>query len=198
MTPIRVQMGGMNAGLTRAFENDGAGAVPEQHTGTTIGPVDEARDGFSANHEGARCASRTNKAIGDPESIDKPGAHGLYIKGGTAMDAEARLQQTRGRREDAIRCGGRYNDQIDVGRLAAGGIDGGTRGVFGKITGRFVGSGNMALADARAIADPFVAGFDHAFELGIGHDPLGQITPGATDACESHSASLPARYFSRC
>src|SRR3546814_7115676 len=46
----------------------------------------------------------------------------------------------------------------------------------------------MALADARALDDPFVAGVHLHRELGVANEAFGQIAAGTGDDCTRHGA----------
>ena len=53
------------------------------------------------------------------------------------------------------------------------------RGFQREIGRRLAGSRDVALADAGALDDPFVAGVDALGQFGIGEDGLGQIRAAA-------------------
>src|SRR3989344_5248404 len=76
-----------NAGLVRGAQHHGAGAVAEQHAGTAVGPVDDARQGFGANHERAACRAGANEFLGDRQGVDKTGAHRLHVARRAATSA---------------------------------------------------------------------------------------------------------------
>jgi len=54
--------------------------------------------------------------------------------------------------------------------------------IEGQIAGGFAIGGAAALADAGARRDPFVAGVDELFEVGVGDDFFRQVAAGAGDA----------------
>jgi hypothetical protein len=71
------------------------------------------------------------------------------------------------------------NDQVDIVRRHSGIAECGPRSDFTERGGRLVVCRDMALANAGALGDPLVRGFDHALEIGILHDAARQRQPHA-------------------
>ena len=126
--------------------------------------------------------------IGHVHGVDEAGANGLQIEGRTAVRTETLLEQARGTWEELIGRGGRDQDQIQVDGLKAGSLQCPLCGDLGQITAGLTFGHQMALFDAGAFTNPAIRGIDDRFQLGVGHDPAGQIAPGAEDAGELHQA----------
>ena len=52
----------------------------------------------------------------------------------------------------------------------------GSGGIQREVGGQFAGSGDVALADARTLHDPFIGGFDRARQLVIAENAGWEIT----------------------
>ena len=89
--------------------------------------------------------------------------------------------RTRGRRKGAVGRRGRADDEIDVDGIDAGAHQGLARGGDAEVRRELAVVGDVALLDARALADPLVAGVDEARQVVIGHDALGQVGADAAD-----------------
>ncbi len=118
---------------------------------------------------------------GDHEGEDEPGAGGLDVERG-AGQLEPILNQVARRRKSHVGCECGHDEQIDVGRFAAGGFQAACRRVYTKIAGRLVRQSEAALVDARAIDDPIRVESVALAEVMVADDLLGQIAPGAEDA----------------
>ena len=81
-----------------------------------------------------------------------------------------------------IRRAGAEHDAIDVAALEAGILQRLARGGDREVGGQFPFRRDVALADAGALADPFVGGVDGLGQLVIGHDTGRQIGSGAEDS----------------
>ena len=95
------------------------------------------------------------------------------------MDAEPVLDRDRGSGKGVVGRRGRQHDQID--RL---GVDAGIgqrrpRRIDRQMRGELALRGDMALADAGALHDPFVGRVDLGRQFGIGQHPLRQIRAAA-------------------
>ena len=178
---VGVQVRGEDAGLVGGREHHGAGPVAEQHAGAAIGPVHDVGQGFGPHHQGMLRLAALDEHVGHAQRIDESGAHRLHVEGRAAVHVEPRLQQAGGAGKDAVGGRGGHDDEIDVGRGDAGGVDGLAGRLFGQIAGGLPFH-DVPLLDAGALGDPFVAGIDHALQFGIGQDPFGQMAAGAGDA----------------
>ena len=94
----------MNAGRVAGLQNDGTRAIAKQHAGTTILPVENAREGFSTNDQGTAMRTRADELISHRQSVDKAATYRLQIKGRSAVaHAEFVLQDGGRAGENVIR-----------------------------------------------------------------------------------------------
>ena len=171
-----------DARLVRRRQHDRAGAVAEQHAGAAVGPVDEARQAFDADHERALRLAEADVLVGDRERVDETAAGGLERERRAAVDVEALLQQRAGVREDQVGRGRADDDEVDVGRRHAGGLQRASCRVLGQRGTRFVRGRDVAPLDAGARADPLVGGVDRLLEILVREDLFRQVAAGAGDA----------------
>src|SRR5262249_54732159 len=95
---------------------------------------------------------------------------------------QLRLQEARGARKNEIRRRRRDDDQVEVRRGDAGRLERLAARFEREVAGglRFVR--DVALADARSLADPFVARIELLRQVVVGDDPRRQIAAGPGDA----------------
>src|SRR5690606_4374565 len=99
-------------------------------------------------------------------------------------------------REDLVGRRRADEDEVDVLRTDAGRLHRVAGGAFAQRERGLALARDVALRDARPLADPLVAGLDRFRELVVRDDALGQTTAGAGDArmlhcsCSSSSASI--------
>ena len=136
------------------------------------------------------------QAVDDRERKDKAGADRLQVEGGATGDAEPGLHRDRGRREGLVGRRSCQHDQIDRARLELGVAQRRARGGERKVGGQFARRGDMALADAGALHDPFVGGLDRARQIVVGEDVAGQIA-AAAEHDRTHHRHEPAPLASR-
>ena len=129
MLAIGVDIGGQNAGGVRGFEHHRTRAVAKQHAGGAVFEIEQTGKHFRADHQSTAGVARADHGVGHAQGINKTSAHGLHIKSGGTCNAggvgvELRqlvLQDTSGRREHHVRCGGGDDDEVDVlGPFASG------------------------------------------------------------------------------
>ena len=121
---VRMQCRREHAGLFGGFEHDSACAIAEQHTGTAIAPVENAREHLGADHQRTLMTAGADEFFGDRQGIRKTAAHRLHVECRTIVtDAQARLEQRRSTREDEVRRRGRDDDQVDIIARHAGRFD---------------------------------------------------------------------------
>ena len=183
---IGVQVCRQNAGLLTGLQHDGAGAVAKKHAGGTIFPVKDAGEYLRADHQRFFARTGTDELLGSGQRIDETAAHGLNIKGGAALNTEPGLQDTGATGEHLVRRGGGKNNQINIGGLNAGGLNGVQGRLFSKIYRALSGQGNMPLFDTSAFADPLIRGLHLLFQVAIGNDVIRQIGTGSGNACKGH------------
>ena len=167
--------------LRLRLEHDRARAVAEQHAGGAVRPIENARERLRTNDNGALELARLEEIVSDRHRVDKARAHGLHVECRAFRHAERVLNGDRGRRKGAIRRRGRADHQIDVdgvdGRAHQGLLCRGDTEIRRALA--FIR--DVALADARPLDDPFVAGIDELCQVRIGHHALWQMRANATD-----------------
>ena len=75
-------MGAVNTRLFGRFQNERAGAVRKQNTGTTIGPVYDLRINIRAHDQHTFMFSRLYVFISHAHGVNKSGTNRLDIEGG--------------------------------------------------------------------------------------------------------------------
>ena len=144
----------------RKIDHRGAGAVAEEHAGAAVVPVEDARGGLGADHQRARRELVLEEAVGGGNGIDEARADRLEVERGAVVHAELLLNHRGGGGEGEVGRRGRDDDEVDVGDGDAGGRHRLLRGFDREIGGDFAFGGEVALADAGALDDPFVGGVD--------------------------------------
>src|SRR6185503_18815734 len=72
--------------------------------------------------------------------------------------------------------------EVDVGGREARAANGFARRLRGKVRGRDPCIDDVPLADAGALQNPFVGGFDETFEIGVGEQPWRHVGGQARNA----------------
>ena len=88
---VGMDMGRTNARRCIALQYNGTRTITKQNTGVSIGPVNDAREGFSANHQRGFCHASTHELISDGQGVNKAGTNRLNIKRRTTMNIQATL-----------------------------------------------------------------------------------------------------------
>ena len=91
------------------------------------------------------------------------------------MNAQIRLNLRGDGGKGVVGGRGGHDDEVDVGARQTGVDERRLRGPGGELRSRLAGRGDMALANAGALLDPFVRRVDHRFEFGVGQHAFGQI-----------------------
>jgi len=179
------------AGLLLRFQNDGAGAVAEQHAGAAVVPVEDAREGLGANHQRALEGAGTQETVRGRQREDEARAYRLKVEGRAMVNAEGGLHRHGRGGKGMVRRRGAEHDQVD--RL---GVDPGigqrrARRVDRQMRGELALGGDMALPDPGSLHDPLVRGVDPRRQFGIGQDLLRQIGAAAEHdrTCCSHETA---------
>jgi hypothetical protein len=97
------------------------------------------------------------------------------------------LEQASSRWKNKIGRSGADHDQFDLAGGDAGRFHRHACRTFGQIARGLAVGRDVALTNARARGDPFVAGVDQLFELGVGDDPFRKTAAGSGDACVNQS-----------
>ena len=185
-------MRGDDAGLIDGLEHHRTGAVAKEDRGAAIAPVDDAAQRLGADHERALGIAETDELVGDRHRVDETAAGGLDRKGRDIAQSETILQQRAAVREDLVGRAGAEDDQIDLVGFDPCGLHRAPRRRDREIDGGFTLRRDPSLADAGAFADPFVRGLDHAFEIGVGQDFLGQVAASAGDPRVLEHQDIPS------
>src|SRR4029079_4341689 len=100
VTAVRAERVVDDAGLVGPLEDHRARAIAEQHAGLAVGPVDDSRHGFGADHERALRLPAAHELVRDDQAVEEPGAGRFDAERGRAAEAELLLEQARDVRED--------------------------------------------------------------------------------------------------
>src|SRR6056297_508882 len=183
MVAIGMNVSGQNTRLGIGLQYRRARAVAEQHAGRAVVPVDHPREGFGTHHENTPGIAGLDVLGGDRKCVDEAGTGGIDIEGAAFTQAETLLYQACSGRKDDIRGGGADDQEVDIRGLDAGVFERDARCLLGQVAGGLAFGCNPPLADAGAIANPFVGSLYQRFEIGVGHYLLRQVTAGTYDAC---------------
>src|SRR4051812_9001431 len=110
--------------------------------------------------------------------------------------AQPRLHNGGGGGKAFIRRGGGADDHVQLAGIDAGIDQRGAGGAKRKVRGLFAGLGDIALADAGALADPLIRGVHALGQIVIGDDigwQAGADTDNARPDCRQTGHSSPAR-----
>src|SRR5207247_4080071 len=109
------------------------GAVAKEYAGAAVVPVEDARENLGADHQGFFVNTTSDKAVGGGERVDEAAAYGLHVERRASFNTELGLQQAGGARENIVRRGRRHDDQIEIGRLRASGLQGPYRSMESEV-----------------------------------------------------------------
>ena len=156
-------------------------AVAKEDAGVPVGPIHDAAEFVGANDQDRFVRSGGDELVGDLEAVEKARAGRADIHAGGIFCADEPLHMAGGGGEKIIRRDRANENQINFLRLDPRIFHGGLRGLRSHVACEFGVGGEAALADAGALDDPLVRGFDHRFQLGIGEHTIGHITARADD-----------------
>src|SRR5690606_14029011 len=122
-----------------------------------------------------------DELVGDRERVEEARTGGVDVERAATGHAQAVLQQAGRGREDQVRRGGADDDQVELVGAAAGGFQRAYRRVERQVHGGFAFRGDVALTDAGARGDPFVAGVDDLRQVVVGQHLAGQVAAGSGD-----------------
>jgi hypothetical protein len=143
------------------------GAAAEQYASRPILVVDDARHHVGAHDQRVLVGSARNHVHPRRQRIEEARTSGAQIESPRVVRTDLVLQQAGGARKDRVRCRGPHDDEPDISRGEAGLSNRPFCGLF-----RQVGRGrarvyDVSFADAGALQNPFVAGIDELFEIGV-------------------------------
>src|SRR3990167_2480583 len=200
--PVASQKTSQHAAAVRLFfvhrfDDEGAGAVAEKDAGRAIAPVENARKCFRADHQCAFVLPARDEFLRGCDRVNETGADRLDVEGRSRGRADFRLHDRRRRREGEIGRRRRDDDQVEIVRRSAGRRQRRFRRLRRKVGRTLIIRGDVALADAGALANPFVACVDDRRKIVIGHHVRRQIRSAAShhrlDCHSAASSALPAR-----
>ena len=136
---------------------------------------------FGADQEHALVRARPDEGVGDMKTGEKPGALHPDIQGVRRREPEPSREEAAVAGEVMGRRHRGEDDEVDVVRPDSGVLQGPPGGLEAEVAGGNAPAGEAALFDARALADPLVAGVHQARETFVGHDAFGHEHAGATN-----------------
>ena len=162
-------------------KQDRAGTVAEERKALLIAGIDHPAVAVAADDERTLAVAGRHELRGDHQGEDEPGTGRLDVERG-AGHLQPILDQVARRRKSHVgsECG--HDEQVDVGRFAAGGFQAASRRVNAKIARCLVRQREPALVDARAIDDPIGVEPVRLAQVMVADDQLGQIASRAEDA----------------
>ena len=163
------------------LEHQRAGAVAEEHAGRAVLPVEDAGEGLGPDHQRVPRLPGLEEVVGDGERVDEAGADRLHVEGGAPGVAEHRLHPGRGRGEGLVRGRRRQHDEVEIGAADARAGKRDLARFQRHVGGTLAVGGDVALAHAGALRDPFVGCIDDSLEIPVGENPLRQVGAAADD-----------------
>jgi hypothetical protein len=157
--------------LGRRGQNGGARPVAEEHAGGPILVIDDARHRVGADNERVIVRSGGDHLHSGRERVGEARAGGAQIVAPRGRRADLVLEQARGAGEDRIRRRRAHDDESDIARRQAGLRDGAERRLLRHVRRRHPVLDDVALADARALQDPLVAGLDELLQVRVRQHP---------------------------
>ncbi|MPN10954.1 hypothetical protein SDC9_158252 [bioreactor metagenome] len=153
-------------------EHQRASAVAKEHAGGAIRPVTVFRHDLAGNHDGHVLIQRVHERCRRHERIDKSCAARGDIHRRADRNLQRLLHAPRQRRRQFVPCDGARDDYADIFRRFAGHRKRVFRGRNREVCRRLFHR-DMAGANARALADPLVAGLYKLSQFVIGHYLVG-------------------------
>jgi acetolactate synthase-1/2/3 large subunit len=171
-----------HAAVRRAVgEDHGPRAIAEQNRAGRIVLVDEPRLDLAGREQDRPRLTGAEKRLGDREAVEKAGARGGEVEGGALGRLEFALHLTRRRREPHVGRRGGDEDQIQIGRLAPGGGQGGAGRDRGEVGGGLVALDPAARPDPGATENPPGRNTESRLKALVADDAVGQADPGSGD-----------------
>ena len=167
--------------------------VAEQHAGRPVLPVEDPGKGLRTDHQGGSRLAEANEIVGDVERIDEARANRLDVECRAPLHAERVLHAGRGGGEGLVGRRGGDNDEVEIGRLHARLVEGGSGGGGRQMGCELAGIGDASFADAGALDDPLVRRVDHPRQFLVGQHLFGKIPTAAGDDGPRHHQDAAAR-----
>ena len=150
-------------------DHGSAGTVAEQHAGGAVLPVGSQAEHFGGHHEHHRAGIDGGQGAGGVQGVDEPRAGRVEVEGHASGDAELVFDLGGGVGAVGVRRAGGADEVGHLRGVNARFGQGGPGGIGPQVRGH-VPLGDVAVLDARAGGDPFVAGFHQRLEVRVGHD----------------------------
>jgi hypothetical protein len=156
MSAVGMQPGGEDAGFVVGCEHHCAGAVTEKHAGGPVIPVQDPREDFGTNHQGATRDAAADEPIRRRQRVNEAAADCLHVEGRTTGNAERLLDQAGGARKHVVGRRGGADDQVDVRSRDPGRAQCRLRRLGSQHRAGDIGLGQPALLDPGPGDDPLV------------------------------------------
>ena len=163
-----MQLGGQGTpGSNFARQHDCAGSITKKHTGCAVFPVQDAAEGFCADHQCVTRRSCADHAFRHRKCVQEPRTYRSDIKSHAAIAAKRMLHDGGRCRKCLVRSGGRQNNQINIGRGHIRRLKRVARRLYRKAGCRFIGFSDMAKFDTGTFGNPFVGCVDFGCKFGV-------------------------------
>ena len=159
------------AGLVAGRQDRRARAVAEQDAGRSIGVVEEAGEQLRADHQDVLREPGLDPGLGGREPVDEARARRRDVHRRRARVADRLLDEGRGRGHPVVGRERREEDEVDLVRVDARGVDRPQAGDRAHRRGGLVRRGDPPLADAGPADDPLVVRVDHPLEVLVASGP---------------------------
>ena len=116
------------------------------------------------------------------QRVGEPGTRGEEVVAPGMIGADSLLYETRRAWKQHVRSGRADDDEVDVVGRQRGALNRFPGRLNGKIRCGHARIDDMPLADTGALEDPFIAGVDHALEVGVGEHARRHIRGQARDS----------------
>ena len=155
-------------GIVAGLDDGRAGAITEDHARGAIGVVDDARHDVGADHQRVLARAGGHHLRRRRQRIGESRARGEQVVAPGARRANLVLHQARRARKQHVGRRRADDDEVDVVGREPGAFDRLLGGFGGQVGRRDARLDDVPLTNASALQDPFVAGLDHLFEIGVG------------------------------
>ena len=179
---VRAPDGRPDPGGVGRSDDGGAGAVGEDEGGAPVVLVGEVGEPLDADDQDVLGASAADHVVGQRDAVAVAGAGGRDVECRRIRGAEAMREERSGRGRLVRVAHRRDDDGADLLRSDAGHGQGVPAGGLGHLDDALALTGEAALDDPGALADPLVGGVDRVDDLGVGDDPARPVGADSPDA----------------
>ena len=156
--------------LSGGFDQDRTGSIAKYDASGAIGVVNDRRHRVSADDQDLRLSAGFDQLGSHLQGIEKTGARRGKVEAPRAVGAELVLDQAGGRGEEHVGRDRSHDDHLNVAGHDASIGQAAARCFHRHVTGRHARLDQVALADAKALHDPFVRRVYHGCQVGIAKD----------------------------